>query len=148
MNDDQTTGATTPNRPDDLDLTVLMIEDDPAVADMYKLRLEVDGYRVTVATDGSSGLELARQAPPDLIYLDVRMPGMDGLEVLEQLRSDPGLSAIPVVMLSNYSEPDLVSRSLSLGAHEYLVKAETNPSTLAANARRWAETRELERTTL
>jgi DNA-binding response OmpR family regulator len=60
------------------DLRVLLIKDDPAVAEMYSYRLEIDGYQVTVAPDGEIGLALAIDTRPDLIYLDLRLPGPDG----------------------------------------------------------------------
>ncbi|MEA2645829.1 MAG: hypothetical protein QOE92_912 [Chloroflexota bacterium] len=119
------------------DLKVLLVEDDPTVAEMYRYRLEIDGYHVTVATDGESGLEQAAHVQPDLIYLDLRLPEMDGFTVLEKLRADDSLKAIPVVILTNYSEPELVERGLKLGALDYLVKAETTPAHLSERMDKW-----------
>jgi DNA-binding response OmpR family regulator len=65
------------------DVRVLFVEDDPTVAQMYKLKLELDGYQVTMAKDGEEGLRLASELKPDLIFLDIRLPKMDGLAVLE-----------------------------------------------------------------
>lgn len=121
----------------DTALQVLLVEDDPAVAEMYRYRLEVDGYSVTVAPDGETALQLAAANPPDLVYLDIRLPGIDGLEVLERLRADPSTKALPVVMLTNYSEPELIERGLRLGALEYMVKAETSPGRLAERMEEW-----------
>jgi DNA-binding response OmpR family regulator len=69
------------------DVRVLFVEDDPTVAQMYKLKLELDGYQVTMAKDGEEGLRLASELKPDLIFLDIRLPKMDGLAVLESLRA-------------------------------------------------------------
>src|SRR5690242_13328536 len=107
------------------ELRVLLIEDDDAWADMYRARLTADGYTVTVASDGQQGLELARGEVPDLIYLDLRLPTKDGFEVLEQLRAAPPTATIPVIILSNYGEPELRARGLALGALEFLVKSDT-----------------------
>jgi CheY-like chemotaxis protein len=105
------------------DLRVLLIEDDPAVAEMYSYRLEIDGYQVTVAPDGEIGLALAIDTRPDLIYLDLRLPGPDGFAVLEKLRAQDATRALPVVILTNYNEPDLIERGRQLG-----VKGGKSPS--------------------
>jgi DNA-binding response OmpR family regulator len=123
----------------DREITVLLIEDDAAVAEMYRIKLETDGYVVRPAPDGETGLRMARDLQPDLVYLDVRMSGLDGFAVLEQMRTDPGLSALPVIMLSNFSEPELIERGLNLGARDYLIKAETTPADLSAHAQRWRD---------
>ena len=81
------------------DVHVLFVEDDAAVAQMYKLKLELDRYRVDVAGDGEVALQMARTSLPDIIFLDIRLPKLDGLEVLEALRTDPRTSAVPVVIL-------------------------------------------------
>src|SRR5437763_16392647 len=94
----------------DEDVNVLFIEDDPAVAEMYKLKLELDGYRVTVAKSGEEGLDHAKSQVPDIGFLDIRLPKMDGFAVLETLRSDGVTRNIPVIILSNYGETELVDR--------------------------------------
>ena len=116
-------------------LHILLVEDDPAVAGMYKLKLEMEGYRVTVAGDGEEGLRIAREMRPQLIFLDIRLPKMDGISVLEAMRGDDKTRHIPVLILSNYGEPPLIERGLKLGAREYLLKSETTPSGVAARAR-------------
>ena len=110
---------------------MLFVEDDPTVAQMYKLKLELDGYQVTMAKDGEEGLKLASQLKPDLIFLDIRLPKMDGLVFLEQLRAVERTRNIPVVIVSNYSEQELVNRGLQLGALEYLIKSQTSPGQLS-----------------
>jgi CheY-like chemotaxis protein len=127
-------------RPDsDESLRVLMIEDDSAVAEMYRLRLSSDGYVVTIARTGEEGLELATATNPDLIYLDLRLPAMDGFEVLKRLRATPSTAETPVIILSNYGRPELVERGLKLGALEFLIKADTTPARLAETAERWTQ---------
>src|SRR5215467_8759293 len=107
------------------DVKVLLIEDDEAAAEMYRLRLAADGYSVVIARDGEEGQAAAGRELPDLIYLDLRLPKLDGFQVLERLRSESSTSAIPVVILTNYGEPELRERGLKLGALEFLVKADT-----------------------
>jgi CheY-like chemotaxis protein len=104
---------------------------------MYKLKLELDGYKVEVASDGEMALKMARQAPPDMIFLDIRLPKLDGLGVLEQLREDARTKHVPVVILSNYSEKELVDRGLKLGALEYLIKSQTTPAKLSGGLEGW-----------
>jgi CheY-like chemotaxis protein len=114
------------------EIKVLLIEDDGAAVEMYRLRLVSDGYIVVVAEDGEQGLEMASSEAPDFIYLDIRLPKIDGFEVLECLRSNPDTAAIPVIILTNFGEPEFRERGLKLGALEFLVKADTTPSRLSA----------------
>ncbi|MBJ7603146.1 MAG: response regulator [Candidatus Dormibacteraeota bacterium] len=113
------------------------VEDDPMVAEMYRLKLELDGYRVVMAKDGLEGLRLADERSPDLIFLDIRLPAMDGLEVLERLRQSERTRQVPVVILSNYSETDLRERGVKLGALDYLIKSQTTPSRLSSSVQGW-----------
>jgi DNA-binding response OmpR family regulator len=133
----QTSGGEAVSEAPDEEVRVLFIEDDPAVAEMYKLKLELDGYTVTVAKDGEEGLEIATDSPPDIIFLDTRLPKMDGFAVLERLRSAERTSEIPVIILSNYGERELVDRGLKLGALEYLIKSQTTPANLSRGVEGW-----------
>ena len=133
----QASGGEALSEAPDEEVRVLFIEDDPAVAEMYKLKLELDGYTVTVAKDGEEGLELANQAPSDIIFLDTRLPKMDGFAVLERLRSTDRTREIPVIILSNYGERELVDRGLKLGALEYLIKSQTTPANLSRGVEGW-----------
>lgn len=114
---------------------VALIEDDLAIATMYRLQLEADGYEVAHATDGASGLHLLQQAPPDLVLLDIRLPQVPGLDVLRSISADPRLAAIPVLILSNYGEPSMIREGMQLGAREYLVKSQTTPVQLSERLR-------------
>jgi PAS domain S-box-containing protein len=99
--------------------SVLVIDDDPSVRDLVKRSLSKEGLSVITAANGEEGLELARKHRPDVITLDVQMPGMDGWEVLKALKSDPSLREIAVVMMTNIDEK---STGYSLGAAEYMTK--------------------------
>ncbi|HKV88662.1 MAG TPA: response regulator [Candidatus Dormibacteraeota bacterium] len=118
---------------------MLVVDDDRIVAEMYRLALSRAGHEVEVANDGVAALEAASANRPDIVFLDIRMPRMDGIEVLRNLASVKGTRSIPVVMLSNYDEPGLVRQSRSLGAKEYLVKAGTNPADLQRVVSQWVE---------
>lgn len=117
------------NGPDDV--SVLFVEDDASVAQMYRLKLELDGYNVEVAADGLSALEKARALHPDIIFLDLGLPKMDGLAVLEALRADTSTASIPVVILSNWDEKELVERGVTLGALDHMIKSQTTPARLS-----------------
>jgi two-component system phosphate regulon response regulator PhoB len=119
------------------DVSVLFVEDDPAVAEMYKLKLELDGYHVEVAADGEVALKMARTHLPDIIFLDLRLPKLGGFEVLEALRADPETKAVPVVILSSHSEQELVERGAKLGALDHLIKNKTTPAVLEAGLEKW-----------
>src|SRR5437588_3199975 len=98
---------------------VLLIEDDQAIAEMYCINLSAAGLLVTVARDGEIGVELAAELHPDLICLDIGLPGLTGLEVMRDLASNPQTSQIPVMVVSNYSELEFMTESRRLGAVEY-----------------------------
>lgn len=98
---------------------------------MYRVRLEMDGYRVLVAPDGVTGLGLVREMAPELVLLDSRLPRLDGAGVLRALRADERTREQAVVMLSAYDEPRLVQEGLGLGALEWLVKSHVTPSELS-----------------
>lgn len=124
-------------RSGDEDVRVLLVEDDPEVAQMYRLKLELDGYAVDIASDGVEALRMATEDPPDLLFLDIRLPKMDGLGVLEALREDVRTQNLPVVILSNYSETELVDRGLRLGALDYLIKSQTTPARVSDGVVEW-----------
>ncbi len=121
------------------EVRVLLVEDDSALAQMYRVKLERDGYTVLVAGDGEEALRLLQGELPDLIFLDVRLPRMDGLALLELIRASQRTRNIPVVIVSNYSEADLVARGLELGALDYLIKSKTTPGRLSEGVRDWAQ---------
>lgn len=113
------------------DVKVLLVEDDADYAEIYRLRLESDGYEVMVAPDGEAALEMMHRVVPDLVYLDLRMPRMDGFSMLSALRADAATAHVPVIVLTNYDAPDLRRQGMELGVLEWLVKADVTPSALA-----------------
>ena len=118
---------------------VLLIEDEKEVAELYKLKLTLDGYEVILASSGQEGLEEAFKKEPELIFLDIKMPEMDGFEVLKKLRKSPKTESIPVVILSNFDEEDLIERGLTLGANEYLIKSQFTPEQISEKVKNWVK---------
>jgi len=105
---------------------VLIIEDEPVHLNVMKAKLEYEGYRVLVATDGETGYRMIKEEKPDLALLDIILPKMDGFQVLERLKNDK--ITTPIIIVSNSGQPVEVDKALKLGARDYLVKAEFNPA--------------------
>lgn len=101
---------------------ILVIEDDKFLRQLVTKKLSEKDFNIVGAVDGEDGLEKAEEEP-DLILLDLILPGMDGFEVLSELKEDPELSSIPVIILSNLGQKDEIEKGLQLGAEDYLVKA-------------------------
>ena len=96
--------------------TILCIDDDRLVLGICSAALEAKGYRVVMATHGRAGIEAAKKERPDLILLDIMMPGMDGFEVCGCLRADSDLQRTPIVLLTAMNKPDLESKGADAGA--------------------------------
>lgn len=120
---------------------VLVVEDEPMIAEIYELVLERAGYTVRVARDGVEALELATKRRPDFVFLDIRMPRLDGIGVLRAFAGDPATRDIPTVVMSNYDDPGLMRQLVQLGAKAYLIKAATDPNQLAGLVERWLRPR-------
>ena len=117
---------------------VLMIEDDPSIAEMYRVQLEHDGHRVTVATTGELAFSTLSGSAPDLVLLDLLLPDRSGFEVLSTL-NERFPDHPPVVILSNYGEPSMIDRGRSLGAIEYLVKSRVTPAEISEQIATWVQ---------
>jgi DNA-binding response OmpR family regulator len=111
---------------------LLLVEDDPVIARMYRIKLEHDGFAVRVAHDGRAGVEQAVDDPPDLLLVDLRLPALDGHGLLTHLRETETTRNVPVLVLTVYSDPKLALRSRELGAVDHLDKAVTTPAMLSA----------------
>jgi putative two-component system response regulator len=112
---------------------VLIIEDDQLIQRMYQKMFLFEKFDVEMASDGEEGLDKVRSMDPKptIILLDVMMPKMNGMQVLEKLKMDPALKAIPVVMLSNLAGENDVETALSKGAVKYIIKSEYDPKQVA-----------------
>jgi len=102
---------------------ILIIEDDKFLRQLVTKKISEQDFEIAEAVDGESGVEKAAEEDPDLILLDLILPGMDGFEVLSELKDDPELSSIPVIILSNLGQKDEIEKGLQMGAEDYLVKA-------------------------
>ncbi|MCK4525674.1 MAG: response regulator [Candidatus Andersenbacteria bacterium] len=107
---------------------VLIIEDDSYISDMYKIKFESENFETVVASNGIEGIKFLEKAVPDIILLDVVMPKIDGFSVLKEIKKNPKLDKIPVVLLTNLSQKENVERGFELGASSYIIKAHFTPS--------------------
>lgn len=101
---------------------VLVVEDEPDQQELLRFNLAREGYDVCCADDGREALARIREARPDLIVLDLMLPGLDGLEVCRKVRNDPTTSSVPIVMLTAKAEDSDVVTGLELGADDYVTK--------------------------
>lgn len=102
---------------------ILVAEDDAFYANIYKVKLEKEGFEVTVVGDGQQAIDKLKEKAPDLLILDLIMPEVDGFEALERIKADPKTKDIKVIVLSNLGQDEDVERAKKLGALEYVVKA-------------------------
>ena len=110
---------------------ILVIEDDPDIVELLRYNLERESYEVASAFTGTEGLAALRRAPPDLLILDLMLPEISGFELCRQLRRDPELQALPVIMLTARGEEADVIAGIELGADDYITKP-FSPRELAA----------------
>jgi len=101
---------------------ILVVEDSPTQALHTQALLEQEGLKVLLAYDGREGLKMARQLHPDLIVLDVQMPGMNGFQVCQQLKGEPATEDIPIIMFTRHDEQEAVVLGLQTGAVDYIPK--------------------------
>lgn len=103
---------------------VIIIEDDEHILKVYEIKLAKEGVEVKVFRDGPSGLEGIIAEKPDLVLLDLMIPGRDGFWVLEEIKKKPELASIPVIVLSNLGQQTDRDRAMGLGAVDYLIKVD------------------------
>jgi len=107
--------------------TILIIEDDKFLRELIAQKLFKEGYNIIEAIDGEEGIKKVKEEKPDLVLLDLILPGIDGFEVLSQIKEDSSLAQIPVIILSNLGQKEDVEKGLKLGAIDFLIKAHFTP---------------------
>lgn len=110
---------------------ILLIEDDPSLAQIYKVELELDGFEVANAIDGQAGLEAAKNDKPALVLIDIVLPKLNGLAVLEQLKKDEKSKDIPAIVITNFGQEDNIKKAFTLGAEDFILKYQTTPAEVA-----------------
>ncbi len=107
---------------------ILLVEDDLPMVKMYKTRLELEGFEVEWAGDGAEALVKVKSFKPALVLLDLMIPKIGGMEVLEQLRKDSETTSLAVIILSNLSQENDITRGKQLGVKEFLIKSNYTPT--------------------
>lgn len=120
---------------------VLVVEDDQFLRDLIVKKLNDEGLDTIQAIDGEEGLRFIKENKPAIVLLDLILPGIDGFEVLKQVKADPAVSSIPVVILSNLGQKDDIERGLKLGAIDYLIKAHFTPGEIVQKVKEILESK-------
>ena len=116
---------------------ILIIEDDPFVRRFYKKLFEEENLTIYLAVNGDEGVAKAKEIIPDIVLMDIMMPGKNGIEALKEIKADPKLANIPIMMLTNFGEQEFVKKSMESGANEFVVKADVTPKELIAKVRKY-----------
>ncbi len=114
---------------------ILVVEDDQFLREMICRKLNKEEYEVVEAVDGEEGEKKVKEEKPDLVLLDLILPGIDGFEVLERVKKDENVKDIPVIILSNLGQKSEVERGLNLGAVDFLIKAHFTPAEIVKKIR-------------
>lgn len=105
------------------EMSILIVEDDKFLRDLAVQKLEKEGIKTFAAMDGEQGIAIATKEIPDVVLLDILLPGIDGFEVLTRIKQDPALVKTTVIMLSNFGQREDIDRAKKLGAEQFLIKA-------------------------
>lgn len=114
---------------------IAIIEDDPTISQMYRMKFEADGFDVRMASNGKIGVDVVKSFKPDVILLDIQMPEMDGAEALKHIRADKNSRDTPVIVLTNLGEEESPSEMRELGISGYIVKANNTPRQVVAHVK-------------
>ncbi len=109
---------------------ILLVDDDQNLRQLYNVELSKN-HQVVEATDGEDGLVKAKSEKPDLILLDVMMPKLDGIAYLTKIKEDPDLGKIPIIMLTNFGQENLIQQAFNLGINDYLLKYKVTPEEMS-----------------
>lgn len=114
---------------------ITIIEDDPTINQMYRMKFEADGFSVSMASSGKVGLKIVEKIRPDIILLDLKMPEMDGIETLKKIRKTDHGKQVPVIILTNLNEEESSDELRKLGIHSYIVKADYTPRQVVSHVK-------------
>lgn len=116
---------------------ILLVEDDAILVEMYQAKFELEGHDIQVATNGEEALSTLNDFTPELILLDILMPKLNGFHVLKEIKKQPNLRQIPIILLTNLGESEVdMNRELAsaLGVNDYLIKSHHTPDEVVAKA--------------
>jgi DNA-binding response OmpR family regulator len=111
---------------------ILLVEDDASLSEMYQSKLSIEGFDVVIARNGGEGLQVALSTKPDLILLDIMLPGLDGMTVMKRLRDDPWGKSVPIIILTNLNADDKILKGVMEGHPAYyLMKSTSDPASVS-----------------
>jgi len=118
---------------------ILVVEDDKFLRELIIRKLSEEGYNTIEAVDGEEGAKKTKEEKPDLVLLDLILPGIDGFEVLASIKQNPQTASVPVIILSNLGQTEDVEKGLKLGAIDYMVKAHFTPGEIVEKVKKVLE---------
>lgn len=117
--------------------TVLIVEDDQFLRNLCVRKLQKEKFNVIYAVDGEEGLRKIQEERPDLVLLDILLPGLNGFDIVAAVKNNPDIASIPIILLSNLGDKSDVDKGLGLGAEDYLIKAHFTPGEIVDKVREW-----------
>lgn len=120
-------------------MKILLIDDDQALLTVFETALTQAGYQIIKAMTGQAGIEAAKSQKPDFIFLDQILPDIQGNQVLQTLKNDEATKAIPVSMLSNFGQNELMDQAIKIGAVDYILKYQIEPTDLVAKVKQYID---------
>lgn len=114
---------------------ILIVEDDQFLRELIVQKLTKENFDIVEAQDGEEGIKMIQTENPDIVLLDLILPGIDGFEVLSRAKNDPKTAHVPIIILSNLGQEEDVQRGLQLGAVDYMVKAHFTPGEIVERVR-------------
>jgi DNA-binding response OmpR family regulator len=116
---------------------ILLIEDEKILSEMYKQKFTQAGFEVFSSSESEEGLEMAKKEKPDLIVLDILLPRENGIIFLKWMKEEPEISSIPVMVFSNYDDPETKKEARELGIKDYLIKANYTPNGIVEKVKQY-----------
>jgi len=122
--------------------SILLVEDDPFLIDIYSKKFKESGFNFEVVQDGEKALKRIEEKKPDLLLLDIVLPGIEGWEIIRRIKNNPLLKDLKIIILSNLGQTQEVKKGLRLGAIKYLIKAHYTPSEVVKEVKKVLEQNE------
>lgn len=114
---------------------IVIIEDDLAISQMYRMKFETDGFEVYLADNGQSGVDLVKTVQPNIVLLDLLMPELSGHQTLAEIRADQNIANTPVIILTNTESEQAEIEAQQLGIEAYIIKANETPTQVVAKTK-------------
>jgi len=116
---------------------ILIVEDEELLSEMYREVFEKEGFQIVTATNGQEAVKVAEKEKPDFVLLDILLPGENGIYFLGQRKLRPSIASIPVIVFSNFDDPNMKKTSFRLGAQDYLIKTDYTPQEVVNKVRKY-----------